>query len=90
MAWNSRYINDGKTQYLPTEPKSVAVLVVGSMSRVGASIITALPCVRNIDAFIDRHLYMKKQVSQTISACSFHLHHINVISPFLDKLKRNA
>ena len=60
--------NDGKTQYLPTASKSAAALVDGSVIRVGVSTITASRCVRNLDVFIDRHLDMKKQVSQTVSA----------------------
>ena len=68
MAWNSMCMNDGKTQYLPTAPKSAAALVDGSVIRVGVSTITASRCVRNFGIFIDRQLYMKKQVSQTISA----------------------
>ena len=55
------------------------------MIRVGVSTITASRCVRNLGVFIDRHLDMKKQVSQTVSACSFYLRHINQISRFLPK-----
>ncbi|KAI0238381.1 hypothetical protein LSAT2_010939 [Lamellibrachia satsuma] len=65
MAWNSMCMNDGKTQYLPIAPKSAAALVDGSVIRVGVSTITASRCVRNLGVFIDRHLDMKKQVSQT-------------------------
>ena len=85
MAWNSMCMNDGKTQYLPIVPKSAAALVDGSVIRVGVSTSTASRCVRNLGVFIDRHLDMKKQVSQTISACSFYLRHINQISRFLPK-----
>ena len=85
MAWHSMCMNDGKTQYLPIEPKSSAELVDGSVIRVGVSTITASRCVRNIGVFIDRHLDVKKQVSQTVSACSFYLRHINQISRFLPK-----
>ena len=78
-------MNDGKTHYLPIAPKSAAALVDGSVVRVGVSTITASRCVRNLGIFIDRHLYMKKEVSQTVSACSFYLRHINQISRFLPK-----
>ena len=73
-------MNDGKTQYLPIAPKSAAALVDGSVIRVDVSTITASRCVRNFGIFIDRQLYMKKQVSQTISAYSFYLRHINQIN----------
>ena len=66
-------------------PKSAAALIDGSVIRVGVSTITALRCVRNIGVFIDRHLDMKKHVSQTVSACSFYIRHINQISRFLPK-----
>ena len=56
-------MNDGKTQYLPTAPKSAAKLVDGSVIRVGVSTITASRCVRILGVFVDRHLDMKKQVS---------------------------
>ena len=83
MAWNSMCMNDGKTQYLPIAPKSTAAL--GSVIRVGVSTVTASRCVRNLGVFIDRHLDMKKQMSQTVSARSFYLRHINEISRFLPK-----
>ena len=85
MAWNSMCMNDGKTPYLPIVPKFAAALVDGNVIRVGVSTITASQCVRNIGVFIVRHLDMKKQVSQTVSACSFYLRHINQISRFLPK-----
>ena len=85
MAWNSKCMNDGKTQNLSIVPKSAAALVDGSVIRVGVSTITASRCGRNIGVFIDRHLDMKKQVSQAVSACSFYLRHINQISHFLPK-----
>ena len=78
-------MNDGKTQYLPIVPTFAAALVDGSVIRVGVSTITASRCVRNLGVFIDRHLDMKKQVSQTVNACSFYLRHINQISRFLPK-----
>ena len=69
MAWNNMCMNDGKTHYLPIPPKSAAALVDGSVIRVGVSIISVSRRVRNIGVFIDRHLDLKKQVSQTVSAC---------------------
>ena len=78
-------MNDGKTQYVPIVPKSTAALVDNSVIRVGVSTITASRCVQNLGVFIDRHLDMKKQVSQTVNACSFYLRHINQISRFLPK-----
>ena len=78
-------MNDGKTQYLPTAPKSAAALVDGSVILIGVSTITASRCVRNLGVFIERHQDMKKQVSQTDSACSFYLRHINQNSRFLPK-----
>ena len=83
MAWNSMCMNGDKTQYLPIVPKCAAALVDGNVIPVGVSTITASRCVRNIGVFIDRHLYVKKQVSQTVSACSFYLRHINQISLLL-------
>ena len=71
-----------KRKTLPTAPKSAAALFDRSMIRVGIYSITASRCVRNLGVFIDRHLDMKKQVSQTVSACSFYLRHINQISSF--------
>ena len=79
------FMNDGKTQYLPIAPKSAAAPVDGSVIHVGVSTIIASRCVRNLGVFIDRHLDIKKQVSQTVSACSFYLHHINQVSRFLPK-----
>ena len=64
-------MKDGNTQYLPIAPNSAAALVDGSVIHVGVSTITTSPSVRNFDVFIDRNLDMKKQMSQTISTCSF-------------------
>ena len=76
-------MNDGKTE--SSNFKSAATLVDGSVIRVGVFTITASRCVRNLGVFFDRHLDMKKQMSQTVSACSFYLRHINQISRFLSK-----
>ena len=76
-------INAGKREHFPTAPRYAASIDDGSVIRVGVSTITASRCVRNL--FIDRHLDMKTQVSQVISACSFYLRHINQISRFLHK-----
>ena len=51
------------------------------MIRVGMSSITASLCVQCLGVCID----MKKQVSQTISVCSFYLRNINHISRFLPR-----
>ena len=45
MTWNFMCMNDGRTQYLPIVPKSVAALVDGSVICVGVSTITASRCV---------------------------------------------
>ena len=66
-----------KTQYLPIVPKSADAIVDKSVIRVGTATITASLCVQCLD--------MKKQVSQAISACSFHLSNINQISRFLPR-----
>ena len=83
MARNSMFMNDGKTQYLPILPKSADAIVDKSVIRVGEATITASRCVQCLGVCIDRHLDIKKQVSQTISACSFYLRNINQISHFL-------
>ena len=85
MARNSMFMNDGKTQYLPIVPKSADAIVDKSVIRVGEATITASRCVQCLGVCIDRHLDMKKQVSQTISACSFYLRNINQISRFLPR-----
>ena len=79
------FVNDGKTQYLPIVPKSADALVDKSVIRVGTATITASLCVQCLGVCIDRHLDMKKQVSQPISACSFYLRNINQISRFLPR-----
>ena len=56
-----------------------------SVIRVGMASITASLCVQCLGVCIDRHLDLKKQVSQTISACSFYLRNINHISCFLPR-----
>ena len=82
-------MNDSKTQYLPIAPKSAAALVDSSVIFVVVSTITASRCVRNLGVFTYRHLDMKKQVSQTISACSFYVHQSN--QPFFyPNRQRNA
>ncbi len=83
MARNSMFMNDGKTQYLPIVPKSTDAIVDKSVIRVGMASITNSLCVQCLGVCIDRHLDMKKQVSQTITACSFYLRNINHISRFL-------
>ena len=85
MARNSMFMNDGKTQYLPIVPKSADAIVYKSVIRVSEATITASRCVQCLGVCIDRHLDMKKQVSQTISACSFYLRNINQISRFLPR-----
>ena len=72
-------------QYLPIVPKSADAIVDKSVIRVGTATITASLCVQCLGVCIDRHLDMKKQVSQTISACSFYLRNINQISRFLPR-----
>ena len=85
MARNSMFMNDGKTQYLPIVPKSADATVDKSVIRVGTATIAASLCVQCLRVCIDRHLDMKKQVSQTISACFFYLRNINQISRFLPR-----
>ncbi len=85
MARNSMFMDDGKTQYLPIVPKSANAIVDKSVIRVGVATITASLFVQCLGVCIDRHLDMKKQVSQTISACSFYLRNINQISRFLTR-----
>ena len=79
------FMNDGKTQYLPIVPNSADAIVDKSVIRVGVATITASHCVQCLCICIDRHLDMKKQVSQTMSACSFYLRNINHISRFLPR-----
>ena len=85
MARNSMFMNDGKTQYLQIVPKSADAIVDKSVIRVGEATVTASRCVQCLGVCIDRHLDMKKQVSQTISACFFYLRSINQISRFLPR-----
>ena len=85
MARNSMFMNDGNTQYLPILLKSADAIVNKSVIRVGVVTITASLCVQCLCVCIDRHVDMKKQVSQTISACSFYLRSINQISRFLPR-----
>ena len=85
MTRNSMYMNDGKTQYIPIVPKSADAIVVKSVIRIGMASITASLCVQCLGVCTDGHLDMKKQVSQTISACSFYLRNINHISCFLPR-----
>ena len=68
MARNFICMNDGKTQYLPIAPKSAGAIVDKNVIRVGVATITASRCVKCLGVCIDRHLDMKMQVSQTISA----------------------
>ena len=77
------FTNDGKTQYLPIVPKSADAIVDKRVIRVGVATITASLCVECLGVCIDRHLDMKNQVTQTISACSFYLRNIDQISRFL-------
>ena len=79
------FMNDGKTHYLPIVPKSADAIVDKSVIRVGEATITASRCAQCLGVCIDRHLDMKKQVSQTTSACSFYLRNINHISRFLPR-----
>ena len=78
-------MNDGKTQYVPIVPKSADAIVDKSVIRVGVVTVTASRCARCLGVCIDRHLDMKKQVSQTTIACSFYLRNINQISRFLPR-----
>ena len=55
------------------------------MIRIGVVTTMASRCVQLLGVFIDRHLDMKKQVLQMISACSFYLRNINQISRFLPR-----
>ena len=66
-------------------PKSADAIVDKSVIRVGVATITASRCVQCLGVCIDRHLDMKKQVSQSISACSFYLRNFNQISRFLPR-----
>ena len=89
MARNYMFMNDSKTQNLPIVRKSADAIVDKSVIRVGVATIPASLCVQClgvcIDRHLDRHLDTKKQVSQTISACSFYLRNINQISRFLPR-----
>ena len=64
-------------------PKSTDTIVVKSMIPIGLVTIKASRCVQCLGVCIDRHLDMKKHVSQAISVCSFYLRNINHISRFL-------
>ena len=66
-------------------PKCADAIVDKSVIRVGVVTITASLCVQCLGVCIDRHLDTKKQVSQTISACSFYLRNIKQISRFLPR-----
>ncbi|KAK2162961.1 hypothetical protein NP493_1491g00000 [Ridgeia piscesae] len=55
------------------EVKSADAIVDKTGIRVGEATITASLCVQCLGVCIDRHLDMKKPVSETISACSFYL-----------------
>ena len=70
-------MNDDKTQYHPIVSKYAYAIVDKSVIHVGMATITASLCVQCLGVCIDRHLDMKKQVSQTISAFSFYLRNIN-------------
>ena len=70
-------MNDGKTQYLPIVPQYADVIIDRSVIRVGEVTITASRCVQCLDVGTDMHFHTKKQVSQTISACSFNMRNIN-------------
>ena len=69
-------------------PKSADAIVDKSVIRVGVATITASPCVQCLGVCTDRHLDMKKLVSQTISACSFYLRNIDQISRFLPRVTK--
>ena len=90
MARNYMFMNDGKTPYLPIVPKSADAIVDKSVIRVGEATVTASRCVQCLGVCIDRHLDTKKQVSKTISACSFYMRSINKISRFFQDRQRNA
>ena len=75
-------MNDGKTPYISIVPKSADAIMDKSVIHVDVATITASLC---LCVCIDRHLDMKKQVSQTINACSFYLRYINRISRFLPR-----
>ena len=83
MTSNGLCMKDSKTEYLPVVPKTAAALVVDSVMRVGDATITASRHVRNLGVIIDRHLDFKKQVSNIVSVCAFHLRHINQMSRYL-------
>ena len=57
----------------PIVPKSADAIVDKSVIRVGVATIMASLCLQCLDVCVDRHLDMKKQVLQNISACSFKL-----------------
>ena len=66
-------------------PKSGDAIVDKCVIRVGVATITASLCIQCLGVCADRHLDMKKQVSQTISSCSFYLRNISQISRFLPR-----
>ena len=86
MALNSMFMNDGKTQYLPIVSMSADAIVDKSVIRVGVATVTASLCVQCLGVCTDRHHDMKKQVSQTISACSFYLRNVNQIKPAKERV----
>ena len=90
MARNFIFMNYGKTQYLPIVPKSADAIVDKSVICLGVATITASLCGQCLGVCIDRHLDVKNQVSQTISACSFYLRNINQIAAFFPDQQRNA
>ena len=88
MALNYLCMNDDKTEFLPVVPKSAAQLLDNLVIHIGGAVIPAATCVRNLGAYLDRHLDMKTQVSMTIKACYFHLRNISQISKYLPKITR--
>ena len=84
MIANLLSMNDSKTQYLPTVPKSAAWLLDEvNVIRIGDDIVTAATTVRNLGVHFDHHLDMNSHTSHVISACSYHLRNINHISRYL-------
>ena len=81
-------VNDQKTEFLPIVPVSAKKLINELRISVGGALIPAVDKVKNLGVYLDNHMNMSANTSETVRCWYFHIHHIGQINKFLPRQTR--
>lgn len=83
MCRNMLKLNEDKTELIIFSPKHLNCHIPDLKLKVGNSIISSVPIVKNLGVYFDSHLTNEKQVSAIIRSCHFHICNIGRIRRFI-------